>query len=318
VSASECESIDYLPFGETTTSGSCDTTYRFTGYKLDSESSLDYAGARSYAFSNGRFMSPDPANAGADPSNPQSWNMYSYVMNNPLNAIDPTGMNCVWDNGSYDAEDDPWDGNTAQGQTNCEKAGGVWDANVTGDWNPNPDSALQEVYSESTETSPSSYVFGGPNAAQQEMWEAVNQFLSNGPKPTIVYQPDDPFTQEFQKSMAMQGIMSRIASSCSKSGSESVGTFEAFANTMMDGFGGYPGGNGQGVGFQTPEAQIGAFNFTYSRNSAITNITVTNPISLNSAALHMTSPLGIKNPTSGHFGTVNQEVHMIAANPCGS
>jgi hypothetical protein len=40
----------------------------------------------------GRFQSPDPANAGADPSNPQSWNGYSYVYNNPLSYTDPSGM----------------------------------------------------------------------------------------------------------------------------------------------------------------------------------------------------------------------------------
>jgi len=34
-------------------------------------------------------MSPDPHNAGADATNPQSWNMYSYVMNNPTNYVDP-------------------------------------------------------------------------------------------------------------------------------------------------------------------------------------------------------------------------------------
>ncbi|MGH9691919.1 MAG: hypothetical protein ACRD4C_12715, partial [Candidatus Acidiferrales bacterium] len=35
-------------------------------------------------------MSPDPGNAGADPGNPQSWNMYSYVLNNPLGIVDPS------------------------------------------------------------------------------------------------------------------------------------------------------------------------------------------------------------------------------------
>jgi hypothetical protein len=43
-------------------------------------------------------MTPDPGNAGADPSNPQSWNMYSYVLNNSLNAIDPDGRDCIYVN----------------------------------------------------------------------------------------------------------------------------------------------------------------------------------------------------------------------------
>ena len=33
----------------------------------------------------------DPENAGADPVDPQSWNGYSYVLNMPLNLIDPRG-----------------------------------------------------------------------------------------------------------------------------------------------------------------------------------------------------------------------------------
>jgi hypothetical protein len=37
-------------------------------------------------------LSPDPSNAGADPLNPQSWNGYSYVWNNPLTNTDPSGM----------------------------------------------------------------------------------------------------------------------------------------------------------------------------------------------------------------------------------
>jgi RHS repeat-associated protein len=68
----------------------------FTGKERDTESGLDYFGARYYASSMGRFMSPDWA-AKATPvpyaklDNPQSLNLYAYVGNNPLSHIDPDG-----------------------------------------------------------------------------------------------------------------------------------------------------------------------------------------------------------------------------------
>ncbi len=72
------------------------SAHKFTGKERDSESGLDNFGARYDSSQYGRFMTPDPGNAGADPTNPQSWNMYSYVLNNPLSYIDPTGMDCVY------------------------------------------------------------------------------------------------------------------------------------------------------------------------------------------------------------------------------
>ena len=91
---------DYLPFGEEIISGDAgrpsvngaqdNTDQKFTGQLRDSESNLDYFNARYFAAALGRFTSPDPANAGADPTNPQSWN--AYVYNNPLALTDPTGM----------------------------------------------------------------------------------------------------------------------------------------------------------------------------------------------------------------------------------
>jgi hypothetical protein len=76
---------------------------------------LDNFLARHMAGPQGRFLSPDPFNAGADPTNPQSWNMYSYVRNNPLRYIDPTGMSCV-------TLDDGSQGDDGDGQ-GCEPAG---------------------------------------------------------------------------------------------------------------------------------------------------------------------------------------------------
>jgi RHS repeat-associated protein len=86
----------------TTTFHVCAFAYLFTGKERDSESGLDYFGARMYGSSMGRFMSPDPSGLGyADPTNPQSLNLYSYGLNNPLTNVDPTGLSCVLsDNGT--------------------------------------------------------------------------------------------------------------------------------------------------------------------------------------------------------------------------
>jgi len=50
--------------------------------------------ARYYSSWESRFLSVDPAQA--DPKNPQSWNRYGYVLNNPLILIDPDGLQWVW------------------------------------------------------------------------------------------------------------------------------------------------------------------------------------------------------------------------------
>jgi RHS repeat-associated protein len=67
--------------------------YRFTGKERDTESGNDYFGARYYASTMGRFLTPDPMNLSAvfHPDDPQSWNGYSYGRNNPLTNTDPTG-----------------------------------------------------------------------------------------------------------------------------------------------------------------------------------------------------------------------------------
>jgi RHS repeat-associated protein len=63
----------------------------YTGQERDAETNLDFFQARYMSSGLARFMSPDPYNAGADLTNPQSWNGYGYVGGQPLVYTDPTG-----------------------------------------------------------------------------------------------------------------------------------------------------------------------------------------------------------------------------------
>ncbi|HEX4808036.1 MAG TPA: RHS repeat-associated core domain-containing protein, partial [Bryobacteraceae bacterium] len=102
---------DYLPFGEeiaagvggrTSVWGASDlVTQKFTSKERDTEIGLDYFGARYYGSVLGRFASadwnalPQPVPF-ADYRSPQTLNLYAYVANNPLSAIDANGHNW-WD-----------------------------------------------------------------------------------------------------------------------------------------------------------------------------------------------------------------------------
>jgi RHS repeat-associated protein len=90
------------PFGELwyrnndpNCSNTATSSWIFTSYERDQESVLDYALARSYSNSLGRFMSPDPLGGSVD--DPQSLNRYAYVVNDPVNGTDPSGQDDCFD-----------------------------------------------------------------------------------------------------------------------------------------------------------------------------------------------------------------------------
>jgi RHS repeat-associated protein len=67
----------------------------FTGQNSDTTATLYDFPFREHSPTQGRWISPDPAGLGVvDPTNPQTWNRYGYVMNNPLGFVDPLGL---WD-----------------------------------------------------------------------------------------------------------------------------------------------------------------------------------------------------------------------------
>lgn len=69
---------------------------------------------REYSPTQGRWLTPDPAGlAAADPTNPQSWNRYAYVLNNPVSFVDPLGLDCATANG---------DGSVTTASGDCDAA----------------------------------------------------------------------------------------------------------------------------------------------------------------------------------------------------
>ena len=98
---------DYYPYGGEIAIVTGDSNrYKFTGKERDTESGLDMFGARYYISSLGRFMKPDEPFADQDETDPQSWNLYSYVRNNPLRYTDPTGNACVQGSDGKYVDDD--------------------------------------------------------------------------------------------------------------------------------------------------------------------------------------------------------------------
>ncbi len=85
----------YAPFGETyAETGAVDRS--FTGQTQDvapgSTGIYDFL-FRQQSAAQGRWLVPDPAGlAAVDITNPQTWNRYAYVGNNPLRNVDPLGL----------------------------------------------------------------------------------------------------------------------------------------------------------------------------------------------------------------------------------
>ena len=73
----------YSAFGEGVPAGS---TFGFTGQRYDSETGLYYYKRRYYNPAIGRFLQPDTIGYTTD------LNLYTYVNNDPLNKLDPTGQ----------------------------------------------------------------------------------------------------------------------------------------------------------------------------------------------------------------------------------
>jgi RHS repeat-associated protein len=91
---------DYYPWGGELQFVNNDSNhYKFTGKERDTETGVDYFGARYYSNRLGRWLTPDwspkpLALPYAKLDDPQSLNLYSYVVDNPTGNVDPDGHAC--------------------------------------------------------------------------------------------------------------------------------------------------------------------------------------------------------------------------------
>jgi len=102
VTGASSETCSSLLFGDAQNcTGTDRATLHFTGKEGDTESNLTHFWFRQLSTTQGRWIMPDPVGMTAvNPADPQSWNRYTYVGNNPASAIDPLGL---WDDGGGDA-----------------------------------------------------------------------------------------------------------------------------------------------------------------------------------------------------------------------
>jgi RHS repeat-associated protein len=93
---------DFTPWGEIRSGGINQTTLNYTGQRRDGTGLLYYH-ARYYDPGLARFLSADTEIPSVE--EPQFFNRYSYVSNNPLRFIDPTG-HCRVKNGEFEYAED--------------------------------------------------------------------------------------------------------------------------------------------------------------------------------------------------------------------
>jgi len=79
-----------LPFGERMAKWGSKTIRRYTNHEDDPDSEAIYMQAREYLPAYGKFSQVDPA-YDQTKDDPESWNLYNYVTNNPITKTDPDG-----------------------------------------------------------------------------------------------------------------------------------------------------------------------------------------------------------------------------------
>jgi RHS repeat-associated protein len=240
------------------------TEHHFTGKERDTESGNDYFEARFYASSTGRFMSPDPSGLTyADPANPQSLNLYSYALNNPLINIDPTGLYCDYsdhDDSRSGFDQSQFDYNSDSRE--CGRNGGQW---VDDAYTQNgADVAGRPQYAVSSNTNSGPWDLSTFNAYGL-LWAA-------GALPTqLNYGPTDPETLALiNRPLVQSQLAAYKQAGCPASGpatNAGQDSVAAYKETRAD----FASGNPNYV-----QAEVGGYSGNISTSGGVTTVTISN------------------------------------------
>ena len=186
---------DFLPYGEEmgagvggrTTAmgyGASDTTrQRFTSKERDMESGLDYFLARYYSSAQGRFTGPDAPLAGQDAQDPQTWNLYAYTSNNPINRHDPDGRRWFYRRENGKVVDIKWVGANDDGTYTSPGEG--YTEFIPGKYNSylivlNAEGNLGHVFTEGQDGKPVHFVLAAGGVKDTTMGLVMDYLLAKG------------------------------------------------------------------------------------------------------------------------------------------
>jgi RHS repeat-associated protein len=156
----------------------------------------------------GRWMSPDPYAGSYDPTEPQSLNRYTYVMNRPTVLTDALGL--CWNNGAYSSQDSDGNYTSYEDPGDDSPCGGFYAGSIG-----SPEPGSSDGSSSAAPAAPNNRncaPAGTPSHTQYALAAATvarltAQFFSGAGPSNEVFGPDSPMSQVMAQSAGVQDVL---------------------------------------------------------------------------------------------------------------